>query len=217
MQILETISKHGRSGQSFNKLVLEVNGFAARSTFALRVKRLEKLNYAESVPDAKKRQVRRIRGKPTTLLVMRIASRMKAQCSELEQAINSRAESIRAKKDLSEAEIEDQKEFIDEANDKTKGVFSLIGVYAVNLGESVAGDLLLPMVINDFKRLNSALGAFLVANPRLMRAVADEKLAGVPLDQLREDFKYSFGTDMAKVLPKFSGRLQKLAKSKRDK
>jgi len=99
MQILETISKHGRSGQSFNKLVLEVNGFAARSTFALRVKRLEKLNYAESVPDAKKRQVRRIRGKPTTLLVMRIASRMKAQCSELEQAINSRAESIRAKKD----------------------------------------------------------------------------------------------------------------------
>jgi DNA-binding Lrp family transcriptional regulator len=214
-QLLEIISKHGREGQSFNKLVSEVSGFASRSTFALRVKRLERLNYTESIPDEANKQMRRIRGKPIMLLMMRITSRMKSQCSELEQAINSRTESIRTRKILSEAEIEDQKEFINGANEKIKGIYSLIGTYAVNFGVSVAGDLLLPMVLNDFKKLNSALGAFLVSNPRLMRALADEKLAGIPLDQLREDFRYSFGTELEKALPKFSGHLRKLAGTKR--
>lgn len=36
-RILEVICKHGKVGQSFNKLVDEVKPFISRSTFALRV------------------------------------------------------------------------------------------------------------------------------------------------------------------------------------
>ena len=119
-QILEVICKHGRDGQSFNKLVAEVNPFASRSTFALRAKRLERLNYTESLPDERNRQMKRIRGKPMTLLVTRIASRMRSQCTELGQAIQRRAESIRAQRVLSKDQLDDQREFISQANDKIR-------------------------------------------------------------------------------------------------
>ncbi|MEM3647259.1 MAG: hypothetical protein QW334_03840 [Thermofilum sp.] len=210
-QILEVICKHGRDGQSFNKLVAEAKGFASRSTFALRAKRLEKLNYIERLPDEKNKQMKRIRGKPMMLLVMRIASRMRSQCAELEQAIQRRAESLGTQKILNNDELDDQKRFINQTNDKIKGVFSLIGVYAVNLGESVAGDLLLPMVIDNFKKVSSAVMSLLASNPQLMQAVADEKLVGIPLEELKDDFRYAFGTEVNRALPRFSKRLKALA------
>jgi len=214
-QILDTICKHGRDAQSFNKLVFEVGAFASRSTFALREKRLEKLNYIESVRDVENSQIKRIRGKPMTLLLTRIASRMKSQCAELEQAIHRRAEIIRARKTLSKDELNKEVEFIDDTNEKVKGVFSLIGVYAVNLGASAASDFLLPMVIGDFSRLNSELGAFLTSHPQLRRAILHEKLGAMPPDQLKADFKYAFGTETDTALPKFSRRLKDIAKTRK--
>ncbi|MDG6925476.1 MAG: hypothetical protein JRN09_02875 [Nitrososphaerota archaeon] len=157
-QILDAICKHARNGQSFNKLVAEVSTFASRSTFALRTKRFEKLSYVESFPDEENRQMKRIRGKPMTLVLVRIASMMRSQCAELEQSIQIRAKSIARQRILTKVELDDQMAFVRQANDKVKDIFSLIGVYAVNLGEAVAGDFLLPMVIADFKKLNSALG-----------------------------------------------------------
>ncbi|MDG7009109.1 MAG: hypothetical protein JRN06_12940 [Nitrososphaerota archaeon] len=212
-QILDAICKHGREGQSFNKLVVEVEPMASRSTFALRAKRLEKLKYVERFPDGKNKQMRRIRGSPTMLLLTRIASGMKSQCGELESAMRERTESIRAMRVLSSEEINKQVEFIEQADARVKGIFSLVGVYAVNLGETAAGDLILPMVVEDFRKLNSALASLLTSNPKLMRTAADKKLAGVPLDRLRDDFRYAFGTEMERVLPKFSKHLEKLSRT----
>lgn len=212
-QLLETICAHGREGQSFNRLVAEAKPFASRSTFALRAKRLTKLNYIERFPDGKDKQAVRIRGTPMMLLLTRIASTMKSQCAELERAIRERADAVRAQKATSEDMIKKQLEFVNEANDKIKGVFSLIGVYAVNIGETAAGDVLLPMVVEDFRRVNSALASLLASNPRLTHALADKKLAAVPLDQLRSDFEYAFGTEIEKALPKFSRRLRRLSRA----
>jgi DNA-binding Lrp family transcriptional regulator len=208
-KILEIICAHGREGQSFNKLVAEVKPFASRSTFALRAKRLVKLNYAERFPDGKNELMVRIRGSPMMLLLTRITSAMRSQCAELELAIRERGESVKAEKTLDEGEVTKQVEFINQSNEKIKGIFSLIGVYAVNLGETAAGDIILPMVVGDFRRLNSALTSLIVSNPKLMHTMADKKLAGVPLDQLSIDFRYAFGADMAKVLPNFSKHLKK--------
>jgi DNA-binding Lrp family transcriptional regulator len=211
-QILEIICRHGRDGQSFNKLVAEVSGVASRSTFALRTKRLEQLGYLESHDDLRNKQMKKIRGKPMTLVVMRIASMMRSQCADLEQAIQTRANSIAGKRVLSKNELDEEKAFISRANDKIKGIFSLIGVYAVNLGEAVAGDFLLPMVIADFKKLNSSLGSLLISNAQLARVIADEKLAAMPLEPMKDVFKYAFGTDMKEALPKFSKHVDELAR-----
>ena len=216
-QILEVICKHGREGRSFNRLVSEVEPYASRSTFALRAKRLEKLRYIERFPDSKNRQMVRIRGTPMTLLVTRIASRMKLQCAELERAIRSQAESAKGQKAFGEDEIDRQMEFASHANNKVKGIFSLIGVYAVNFGENVAGDFLLPMVMEDFRKLNSALLSLLASNPKLTRAMADRKLSGIPLASVEDDFKYAFGTEIGKVLPKYSMHLRRLSKLPRPK
>ena len=213
-QILDAICKHGRGGQSFNKIVAEVGAFASRSTFALRAKRLERLNYIESFPDERNRQMKRIRGKPMTLLVMRIASRMRSQCAELGQIIHSRAKSIEAQKVLSRNELHREVKFINETDDKIKSIFSLIGVYAVNLGADAASDFLLPMMIEDFKKLNSELRSLMISNPGLLRTTAREKLSTIPLDQLKDDFEYAFGTEMNRTLPKFSKHLKNLVKSK---
>jgi hypothetical protein len=214
-QILETICGHGREGQSFNRLVAEVQPFASRSTFALRTKRLVKLNYAERFPDGKNRQMKRLRGTPMMLLLARISTTMKAQCTDLERAIHERTESIKARKALTEDEVIREIEYVNQTNDKIKGVFSLVGVYAVNLGETAAADIILPMVIGDFKRVNSALASLLASNPQLTRGLADERLAGIPLGQLRDDFKYAFGVEIDKALPKFSKHLKALSKTSR--
>ena len=122
-----------------------------------------------------------------TLVLTRIASMMRSQCSELEQEIQT-ASKIAMQKVLSKNELDEQKAFIDQANDKTKSVFSLIGVYAVKFGEAPAGDFLLPMVIPDFKKLNSALESLLFSNPQLMRVMADEKLAAMPMEPMKDIF-----------------------------
>ena len=212
-QILETICRHGREGQSFNRLVAEVHPFASRSTFALRTKRLVKLNYTERFPDGKNRQMKRLRGTPPMLMLARISSTMKAQCADLEHAIRERTGSIKARKALSEDEVNREIGYVNQTNDKIKGVFSLVGVYAVNLGETAAGDIILPMVVEDFKRVNSAFASLLASNPQLMRRLADERLAGIPLGKLRDDFKYAFGVEMDKALPKFSKHLKELSKT----
>ena len=209
-RILEIICAHGRGGQSFNWLVTEAEPFASSSTFALRAKRLVKLNYIERFPDGKNKQIVRMRGRPMMLLLTKIASTMRSQCAELEHIIQERAESISAKKTLSEAEVSTEVEFANSMNDEVKGIFSLIGAYAVNIGESAAGDIILPMVMEDLRKLNSAYASLLAASPQLLHSLADRKLANVPLAELRDAFKYAFGTEMDEALPKFSRHLMRL-------
>ena len=48
--------------------------------------------------------------------------------------------------------MEELRKSISVDGEKMKGIFSLIGTYAIYFGESVAGDLLLPMLIEDFKK-----------------------------------------------------------------
>ena len=211
-QVLEVVCGHGREGQSFNKLIAEMRPFASRSTSVLRVKRLERLKYAERFPDRNNKQVVRLRGTPTTLLVTRIASRMKAQCAELGQTIHKRAESVKKLNAIGEDEINRGLKFANQTNDKIKGIFSLVGIYAVMMGETVAGDFLLPLVIDDFRKLDSGYMELLASNPQLMHVLADKKLAGIPLGQVEDDFKYAFGIEMSKALPRFSQHLSSLSK-----
>jgi hypothetical protein len=207
-RILEAICEHGREGQSFNKLVSEVRPFVSRSTFALRTKRLEKLGFVETFPDAKERQVRRTRGKPSSLMLMRIVARMKQQCAEVELSLVELSE-LKANAEFGVDELTRR---IEPINDRIRGIFALVGSYAVLFGEGVAGDLLLPMVVGDFRKVNSALLSLLRSHPELAHAIERERLTSLPTDTLRDDFRYAFGKDLRDALPKFTKHLNDLKK-----
>ncbi len=111
---------------------------------------------------------------------------------------------LQSKKIISDEEIEELRTSVNEDGERMKGIFSLIGTYATLFGESVAGDLLLPMVIADFRKLNSDLLFLLNMNKKLAGLMAKEKLPMIPLDDLRADFVYAFGESMDDALPNFS-------------
>jgi DNA-binding Lrp family transcriptional regulator len=199
-RILEAICGHGREGQGFNKLVSEVKPFVSRSTFAVRVKRLERLGFVERFPDAKEKRVRRTRGMPPALMIMRIVVRMRQQCVEIERSIVELDDGRGVERLSRDLEV---------INRRIEGVFGLVGTYAVLFGEGAAGDLILPMVVEDFKKVFSALLAFLGSHPEFAGMMAKERLALVPTDVLGDDFKYAFGMDIRDALPGLAKFLNK--------
>ncbi len=213
-KILEVVCSHHREGQSFNKLVEEVKPLASRSTFALRAKRLEKLGYIEKISDTKQKQIKRIRGTPIVLLASRLLERIREQCGEAVQDLKCKKEFILSKKDqeYTDKEFSELKESILQLGERIKEIFSLVGTYAVLLGEPIAGDLLLPKLVEDFKKLNSELLSLLSLDKRVMDSLAREKLSVVPFDTLNEDFEYAFGEPVGTALPKFSQSLERITK-----
>jgi DNA-binding Lrp family transcriptional regulator len=209
LRLLEAICRHGREGQSFNKLVAEVKPFASRSTFALRCKKLQRLNYVETFGDAREQQprTRRTRGSPLTLLLMRIVERMKKQCSDIDKLLQ---EEITAPEG-SEAEVARLDKALEEANNRIKNVYSLVSQYGVMFGPAVAGDIILPLALPAFRKLNGTLMAFLASHPKTARFMAAGRLATVDPVSLSEDLKYAYGTELEKALPGFSRYLQGLA------
>jgi hypothetical protein len=189
---------------------MEMKPYLSRSTFALRAKKLERLGYLEKIPDEKGSQAKLIRGTPMTLLFMRLVTQIKKQCDELSQSMNSKKILLEAMsgRESNDAELRKVSAAIIQDGEKMKGLFSLIASYAINLGESVAGDLLLPMLIDDFRKLNSELLSLLNVDKRILNLLAKEKLSFVSLDDLNEDFEYAFGRPFREMLPRFAKRLQ---------
>ena len=205
-KILRVVCSHDREGQSFNKLVRETESFVSRSTFASRVNRLERLGYVEKLPDVKERQMKRIRGKPLTLLIVRLSTRIRKQCNSLSESFIQKKSSLESRNDaaFTEQEIAELGRSISLDGERLKGIFSLIGAYAVLFGESVAGDFLVPLVIDDFKRVNSELLSLLTSKRKLASSLAKERLAMIPLDELKDDYEYAFGKPLNVALPNFS-------------
>lgn len=174
----------------------EVKPFISRSTFALRVGKLERLRYLERVPEAK--QTKRVRGRPMTLMMMRLVFRMRERCAKLEKTLVAHKSGT----------LDDERMFAEQVNDEVKDLFSLIGLYGVIFGESVAGDLILPMVIDDMRHLNSSFGSFLLQDRALAASLHNERMATVSLKDLFEDFRYAFGTEMDEALPGYTRKLR---------
>jgi hypothetical protein len=208
-KLLEIICDHGREGQSFNKLVEEVkSSSASRSTFAFRAKRLERLGYLESFCDPQNKQLKRIRGRPLMLMITRLVSKIRNQCQDLDIVLTS---SKATDNSSTEEGFARTKQILQDASQKMKGIFSLVPTYALYLGEAAAADLVLPMVMEDFKRLNSNLASLLSSDSRLRDALLQEKIELTAVDSLKDDFKYAFGTEMGTALPRFSKHMQRLS------
>lgn len=202
-KILELICKYGRKGQSFNKLAEEAKPFASRSTFALRIEKLQRLNYMEKLRDEKNKQVKWIRGTLQARMLMWLVERVREDAAEIERFIAEKEEELSKKTgELSPQEVEEFKGLLKEIMERIEGTFSSIAVIAVTYGETAAGDIFLPSVMESFKNVMLKLISLIKTRPALAEAAFFPK-EKPPEEILKEAgaFFNEFGEEILERLP----------------
>jgi len=202
-QILDLVCKHGKEGQSFNKLVEEAKPFASRSTFALRIERLQRLNYVEKLPDKERKQVKRIRGALQARMLMWLVKRIREDAAGIEELIKEKEEELAKKpRELSPQDIKAFKDLLKKTLERIAGVFSSVAAVAVTYGEAAAGDIFLPSVMESFRNVMLRLVSILKRNPELTKAVFVFK-EKPPEEAIREAkaFFDEFGEEILERLP----------------
>jgi len=170
-QILEVICKYGRKGQSFNKLVEEVKLFVSRSTFSVRVERLQRLGYIDKSPDEKRKQVKLISGTLPFRMLMWMIRRTKDEISKIEGRLSEKEKEIAEASEIPQQEhLEDFRTYIREEFEKIGQAFSSVATVAVTYGESAAGDIFLPSIMENLRGVMLMLASIMKKNPELTRA-----------------------------------------------
>jgi len=206
-QILDLVCKYGKEGQSFNKLVEDAKPFASRSTFALRVERLQRLNYVEKLPDKERKQVKRIRGTLQVRILMWLVRRVRDDAADIEKLIVKKEVELSKKpKELSPQDIKAFKDFLKDTIERIEGIFSSVAAVAVTYGETAAGDILLPSVMESFRNLMLKLVSILKKNPELTKAFVVSK--GKPPEETIKEAKAFLDEFGEELLEKLSPRLQ---------
>lgn len=183
--LIQTVYREGEKGIGFNGLVEKARGFASKSTVALRVKRLVRLGYLERNPGTArgKQKPVRVTFKCYTMMISidktgEIATRLRSQIRAMEGA-----------KVLDEAEV---KRYWRELRERYNTFFGMVGTMAVFYGTSAAGDLFLPLIVDEYKRVSSEFMEMLRARPELVgsiRKIVDEQAAarGIDLEEVRRN------------------------------
>jgi len=204
---LEVVCKYGRVGQSFNKLVEEVKPFISRSTFAVRLERLQRLNYIEKLPDEKVKQVKRIRGTLQARMLMWSVARAKEGVAAIVKLISEKEEELSkmpASERLSAEQVEGFRAFLQQILlERTTSVFSSVATIAVTYGEAAAGDVFLPSITEDFRDIVRRLSSLVKKNPDLAKATLEVQKKP-PDESVREArmFFEEFGDELLERIPK---------------
>jgi len=205
-KILELVCKYGKEGQSFNKLVEEARPFASRSTFALRIERLQRLNYVEKLLDKERKQVKRIRGTLQARMLMWQVNKMKEETIELEKLITEKEKELSKRKEMSPEDIKTFGDFFQKVGtEKITAAFGSVAVLAVTYGEAAAGDIFLPSVTESFRKVVLKLGSIIKKNPRLAKAIAPKER---PSEETVKEAKLFFDEFGEEILERLPERLQ---------
>ena len=205
-KILELLCKYRREGQSFNRLVEEAKPFVSRSTFALRVERLQRFNYAEKLPDKERKQVKRLRGTLQARMLMWLVGRMREEASEIEELITEKDEELSKRKELSPEDIKTFGDFLRKTGvERINGVLSSVAAVAVTYGEAAAGDIFLPSVIESFRNAVLKLASIMKKNPKLAKAIVPRER---PPEETVKEVKLFFDEFGEEVLERLPERLQ---------
>jgi len=210
-KILEVLYKHGRRGQSFNKLADEVKSFVSRSTLALRLEKLRRLNYIEKLPGEKRGMVR-IRATFQTRLIMWLIERAKEEVDEVVSIISKKREELLDKDELTEEDIKEFKTFLHKLiHEKVNDLFAFVVHAAIYFGMGVAKDLCLPSLINSFKKIFSAIESISKEFPALAKPTPSINIGfrtyppgtKLPQEAIRvlRSFFDEFGEDLLEMCP----------------
>jgi hypothetical protein len=151
------------------------------------------------------------------LMIIRLVDRIRGQCEEVSNSLASITEASNnnlPSDDESRRKRKKQQQILDDASQEMKGIFSLIPTYALYFGEASVGDLLLPMLMDDFKKLNSSFASLIASDKKILSILEQEKLALMPVNSIQDDFKYAFGLEMSEALPRFSEHMKTLRKAR---
>lgn len=184
-----------------------MKGFASRSTFALRVERLQRLGYVEKFPDKERKQVKRIRGTLPARMLMWAVSKAKDDIAEIEKLLSEKEDQLsKQPRGLSPEQVKAFSDFIREELERIMRTFSSVAIAAVTYGETAAGDIFLPSVVESFRSVMLKLASIIKKNPELARAALPVKEK--PPEEKIEEAKAFFGEFGEEILEKIPGPLR---------
>ena len=201
-RILEVVCRYGRKGQSFNKLVEEVKPFVSRSTFAARIERLQRLGYIEKLPDKEKKQVKRISGTLRFRMLMWMIGRTKDEISKIERRLSEKETEIaETSEKLPPEHLEDFRTYIREEFEKIGQTFSSVAIAAVTYGETAAGDVFLPSLMENLRGVMLKLASIMKTNPELTTTAYQTE--DIQLEKTKEAkmFFDEFGEEFLEKIP----------------
>jgi DNA-binding Lrp family transcriptional regulator len=184
-KLIQAIYGEGEKGIGFNKLVGRTRGFASRSTVAVRVERLVRLGYLErgagNTGSGRERPVR---------LTFRCFSFMLSveKSRGIAAKLRSELQSMQGAKDLGGGRLE---RWYDEFRERYNTLFGMVGTMAVFYGTSAAGDLFLPLVVDDYKALSAEFMSQFRERPELLKSLrgiieGEAASRGADLEEIRK-------------------------------
>jgi len=184
-KLIQTIYEEGAKGIGFNKLVGRTRGFASRSTVAVRIERLVRLGYLERSGGANGQG----KEKPVRLTFKCFSFMLSVQKSkEIAAKLHSELQSMQKAKSLEEGEL---KRWYGEFRERYNTLFGMVGTMAVFYGTSAAGDLFLPLIVEDYKMLSADFMKLFRERPailRLLKGIIEEQAVskGIDLGEIRK-------------------------------
>ncbi|HVB95005.1 MAG TPA: hypothetical protein VND41_00200 [Nitrososphaerales archaeon] len=182
-KLIQFIYEKGAEGIGFNKLVEGTRGFASRGTVAARMQRLVKLGYLErnSKKGLGKEKPVRVTFKCYTLMMSIRKTR------DVSAKLHSEIQSMRRSDSIEE---EEAKKWWGEFRERYNTFFGMVGTMAVFYGTSAAGDLFLPLIVEDYRSLSTEFMDTVRKRPELLKSIRniiDEQAAskGVNLEEVR--------------------------------
>jgi DNA-binding Lrp family transcriptional regulator len=177
-KLIQVIYGKGAKGIGFNKLVEESHGFASRSTIAARMLRLVKLGYLERNSEKGLGKEKPVRLTFKCYTLMTIVDNTK----EIAAKLGSQVQSMRKSDGVGE---EEAKRWWGEFRDRYNTFFGMVGTMAVFYGTYAAGDLFLPLIVEDYRALSTEFMDTVRERPDLLKSIRniiDEQAAGRGVD-----------------------------------
>jgi DNA-binding Lrp family transcriptional regulator len=190
-QILMTLRDAGTEGLGFNALVEKLQPTVSRSTVAVRIEKLLRLGYLDKKHDDRSGRSRPICLSHKTQSMFVFIDKSK----ELSKYLFQRLEDLK----ISNFDLEGLEDWFNEFREKYNAIFGMTAVVAVLYGVSAAGDLFLPLLMDDYKALFTKLAEIIKEKPNTLKAIRgliDSKLGDndTSLAELMKETQNTFKT-----------------------
>ena len=188
----------GAGGIGFNRLVKKAAPFASRSTVALRVGRLVRLGYVERIPSRGSGLTKPVRLSFRCHSLMFTVMTLREKTKDLSGELSRFGPSFESRGGRGRKMEGELKNWYDEYRGRFNGLFGMAGSIAVMYGTVAAGDLFLPLIVDDYERLSSEFGNLVRENPGFGRALLDLtdarlKAEGVSFEAIKRKVKEEAG------------------------
>lgn len=155
----------------------------------------------------RRKQVKLIRGSLQARMLMWQVARAKDEIATIERLISEKEDEFSKKhKELPPEQVKAFREFVREKLEKIHRTFSSVAVVAVTYGETAAGDIFLPSVVESLRSVTFKLASLIKKNPELAKAMFPVKEK--PPKEIIKEAKMFFDEFGEEIIEKIPERLQ---------